>query len=95
MSGGGPVSDHDPASRSVALEAVIRTALERAEESSRFRRKFTSEDVAGDVDGDTTVRTVRRAMKDAEALGWVASKNWGNEWTPGEKAEAFADTGEE
>jgi hypothetical protein len=42
------------------------------------------------VEGETGPRTSRRAMKDAEAVGWIEKKNYGNEFVPGPRAEELA-----
>lgn len=84
------MSEHEPASRSVALEAVIRVAIQKAN-GSGWRTDVLSPQVIREADGETSERTVRRAMKDAEALGWVQKKDWGNEFEPGPKAEQFVE----
>jgi len=80
------MTEHEPASRSVALEAVIRVAISKVD-ASRWRRSITSRDVIREAEGDTSQRTVRRAMKDAEAMGWIRKKNHSNEFVPGTRAE--------
>lgn len=82
-------SEHEPASRSVALEAVIRVAIAKVGES-RWRRTVESPAVEQRAEGDTSARTVRRAMKDAEAMGWIKKKDYGNEFVPGPRAEEIA-----
>jgi hypothetical protein len=84
------MSEHEPASRSVALEAVISVAIDKAR-SSRYRRTVASPRVAREAEGETSDRTIRRAMKDAEALGWIQKKNYGNEYEAGPKAEQLVD----
>lgn len=87
-------NDHDPASRSVALDAVIRLAVEKVGKSSWYQT-IQSPAVEKHADGDTSSRTVRRAMKDAEAMGWIEKKNYGNEFIPGPRAEEIACDGED
>ena len=83
------MSEHEPASRSVALDAVIRVAVEKVDASS-WRQKIKSPAVETRVEGETSSRTIRRAMKDAEAMGWIEKKNYGNEFVPGPRAEELA-----
>lgn len=77
----------DLPARSVALDAVIRTAVEKAD-ASHWNRRFTSEDVAGRLEADVSARTVRRALKDAEALEWIQKRSPNaKKWRPGPRAE--------
>lgn len=81
------------AARSVALEAAIRVAVDYAERSGRWTKRFETADVMRETptSADVSELTVRRALNDAQALGWV-SKPWKNaqEWSPDEKAKALA-----
>lgn len=84
------MSDHDVPARSRAFDAVVRVAICNAQESSRWRSGFDTADVEAAVSGDVSTRTVRRALKDGQELGWVAgsrSSSWG--WRPGERAEEY------
>jgi len=82
-------SEHQPASRSVALEAVIRVAINKVGASS-WRQTVESPRVIVAAEGETSERTVRRAMKDAEALGWLQKQDYGNEFEPGPRAREVA-----
>lgn len=85
------MSEHEPAARSVAVEAVIRTALVHETREYRYGRGFTVETVQEALDGETTARTVRRALNDAQALGWVRRRDRATRWEPGPKAAEFVD----
>lgn len=77
----------DVPARSIAFDAVVRTAVDRAGESSSYRRRFGTGRVERALEGEVSTRTVRRALKDAEALGWV-TKGYGD-WRPGDRAKAL------
>jgi hypothetical protein len=79
--------DRDLPARVEALDAVIETARSKVGKSSWYRR-FGTSDVARNVDGDVSNRTIRRALNDATALGWVEKSR--NEWQPAERAKALA-----
>lgn len=80
--------------RSVALDAVIRVAIAK-NGASRFRSRFTSEDVREQLQADVSDRTIRRALKDAEALEWVEKRSPNaRKWRPGPAAEAIVDDDE-
>lgn len=77
----------DVPARSVAFDAVIRTAVEKAGRG-HYSQRFTSEDVAGRLEGEVSARTVRRALKDAETLGWVQKRSTNaKSWHPTPRAE--------
>lgn len=81
----------DRPARSVALDAVIRIAVEKSDSSLyRYQQRFTSDDVLDRADADISKRTVRRALKDGEALGWVKKPKHANEWKSGRRAKEIA-----
>jgi ribosomal protein L40E/rubrerythrin len=81
----------DVPARVLAFDATIRAAVEKAPETSRWHRRFTSRFVKRKLDGEASDRTIRRAMKDAEALGWVEKKRpTATKWEPGPRAEEIS-----
>lgn len=74
-------------SRQRGLDAAIRTAIEKANESSRWHRTFSSDRVQKNAEGDVPDRTMRRALHDARHLGWIEKKR--NKWAPGPQAESY------
>jgi hypothetical protein len=87
----GTMSDlEDLSARSLAFDAVVRTAVEKAQSDYMYRRRFSSKTVLANADTEVSKRTVRRALKDAEALGWVKKKS--NEWAPGRRADQLLET---
>lgn len=79
--------ERDIPNRVLGLHASIEKAVAKAEETSSYRQKFESSDVQRGQYRDLPDRTLRRAMKDAEALGWIEKKR--QQWRPGEKAEQY------
>lgn len=78
----------DLPARTLALDAVIRVAVSKVGESS-WHSRFDSATVQSRAEADVSTRTCRRALKDAETLGWVSKRQYGNDWQPGERAEEF------
>lgn len=81
------VEERDIPNRVRSLHWVIEEAIEQAEGSS-YRQRFTSTDVQERADTDLPNRTLRRALHDAVALGWIEQKR--QQWKPGERAEEHA-----
>lgn len=85
----------DVPARVLAFDAAVRVAVEKAPETSRWYRTFTSKVVESKLDGDASSRTIRRAIKDAEALGWVQKpRPTAQKWEPGPRAEAISESGD-
>ncbi|GGL70224.1 hypothetical protein [Halocalculus aciditolerans] len=75
--------------RSIALEAAIRTAMEQ-ERSRRWHPTVNVPDVRERLEAKVSDRTIRRALQDARALGWVSKRHdRSTKFEPGEKAEVF------
>lgn len=83
----GPAVEDVPA-RQVALDAIIRQAVERAEQTRSYHATSLVKAARTKLSGDTSDRTMRRASKDAQALGWL-EKDYGG-WKPGERAKELA-----
>lgn len=88
-----PDLDDVPA-RLVALDAAIRVAIEKSQESSRWYRRFSTSDVESELQADVSSRTVRRALQNAHALGWVTRPRPRAKYQPGDRAEQFQPTEE-
>jgi hypothetical protein len=87
------MSEHDPAKRVAAFEAIVSIALEEAHSSnSRWygrdvERSEVEKRIRRESDVQVSTRTVDRALKDAEALGWIVHKRKG--YDAGPKAEKW------
>lgn len=82
--------------RTLAFDAVVRTAVEKAEETSRWRRRFDSGAVRVALESEVSDRTIRRAMKGAEALGWIEKpRSTAKEWEAGPRAEGISGAGDD
>jgi hypothetical protein len=81
------VRDHEPSPRSAAFDAAVRVAIRQAHDPTGWSSRFSTSDVMQELAAETTERTVRRALKDAEALGWVDDRR--DRWAPGDRAEQF------
>jgi hypothetical protein len=87
------MSDHDPSGRVVAFGAIVRLAIEEANDDSgwSYRSGIDRSDVEKEVRGVDTptpsTRTIDRALKDAATLGWLEDRRQG--WKPGERAESY------
>lgn len=77
----------DVPNRVRSLHATIETAIEKAG-SSGWSSKFSSSDVQEWSDADLPDRTLRRALHDAVALGWIEKDR--QKWRPAERAEQHA-----
>jgi hypothetical protein len=83
----------DVPARVVAFDATVRAAVEKAPETSRWHRRFTSGCVKRKLDGEASDRTIRRAI-DAEALGWLTKpRPTATKWEPGPRAEQIESAG--
>lgn len=79
----------DLPARTLALDAVVRVALSNVGKSS-WSARFNTDDVVAGAAADVSARTCRRALKDAETLGWVEKRSYGHDWIPGDRAAEFA-----
>jgi len=94
------MSDHDPAKRVAAFEAIVSIALEEAHTNSRgwglsrdVERSDVEKRIRRETDVQVSTRTVDRALKDAESLGWIVHKRKG--YDVGPKAENWKPAGTE
>ena len=83
------MSEHEPSGRVAAFEAVVRLAIEEANDDSgwSYRSGFDRSDVEREISQDVSTRTVDRALKDAAALGWVDDRRQG--WDAGPRASEY------
>jgi len=78
--------------RSAALDAVIRVAIAKAEKDSHYWSRFDVDDVHQEIEcADPSNRTIRRAVSDARALGWVERRDNQKRMKPGPQAEEIVD----
>lgn len=78
----------DVSARVAAFDAAVRRAIEEANDDSwSYRSGFETSDVARAIDQDVSERTVRRALHDAAALGWVRDQR--QKWKAGPRAEEY------
>ena len=78
--------------RSRAFDATIRAAVEKQSDKmfARTNRNVTADDVQERLDADVSLSTVRRAMRDAWALGWLRKWDEGStRYYPGDRAKEY------
>jgi len=80
------MSERSIPARSAAVEAGVRVAIDRAQKSG-WSSRFETADVRAEISQDVSERTVRRALKDLAAMGWVEDRR--HKWQPGERAEQY------
>lgn len=78
----------DVPNRVRSLHWVIEKSIRQAEKRSSWSQKFASSDVQDLADDDLPNRTLRRALHDAVALGWIEKDT--QRWRPAERAENHA-----
>ena len=83
------MSDHTPSGRVAAFEAIVRLAIEEANDESTwsYQSGFDRSDVEREINQNVSTRTVDRALKDAASLGWVKDRRQG--WDAGSRAENY------
>jgi hypothetical protein len=83
-------SEHQPTARTIAFDAVVQLAIDRAgNETGRwYGPDIETPEVVEHATEEVSNRTALRACQDAAALGWVDDKLKG--WDVGERAEEIA-----
>ena len=87
------MSQHEPAKRVAAFDAIVSIALEEAQSDSGWgwgrdvERGDVEKRIRRETDVKVSTRTVDRALKDAESLGWIVHKRKG--YDAGPKAESW------
>ena len=82
------MGEHEPSGRVAAFEAIVRLAIDEANDDSfGWRSGIERSEVEREISTDVSTRTVDRALRDAVALGWLEDRPQG--WEPGERAEDY------
>jgi len=83
------MTEHEPSGRVLAFEAIVRLAIEEANEDSGWghRPDLERADVEREISGEVSTRTVDRALRDAAALDWLEDRRQG--WDAGPRAEDY------